>query len=316
MEIIQLSGYTSEEKFHIAKEHLVPKQIKEHGFLPEKIELTDDVLKSIITDYTREAGVRDLQRKIAKVMRSVSERVIRNADQEKFIIDTETVEEILGNDKNTFELAQKTANPGVVTGLAWTPVGGDILFIESAMMPGTGKIQLTGKLGDVMMESAHIGLSLVRSKLSKIVPDFNFAQTDFHIHVPSGSIPKDGPSAGITIFIALCSLIFNKTVDPQMAMTGEITLRGAVLPVGGIKEKLIAAHRSGIKKIVMSKRNEKDLKDVPEIVKKEIKFYFVENINELMLAVFGVWAVPSFGESLTRPAYIENFSDKNENSLR
>lgn len=315
MEIIQLSGYTSEEKFHIARNHLVPKQLKEHGFTAEKVELSDEVLKSIISDYTREAGVRDLQRKIAKVLRSVSEKVVKHADQEKFVIDLATVEDVLGIEKNTYELAQASATPGVVTGLAWTPVGGDILFIESAMMPGSGKIQLTGKLGEVMTESAHIGLSLVRSKLSKLVPGFDFSKTDFHVHVPSGSIPKDGPSAGITIFTALCSLVLGKTVDPKLAMTGEITLRGAVMPVGGVKEKLIAAHRAGIKRIIMSKRNEKDLKEVPHTVKKEMEFFFVENINELMVAVFGKMSPPHFYESLLGPPYVEDFGMKNENGF-
>ena len=315
MEIIQLSGYTSEEKLHIAKNHLLPKQLKEHGLTSEKVEVSDVVLKSVIGDYTREAGVRDLQRKIAKLLRSVSEKVVKNSDQAQIIIDEAIVEDVLGIEKNTYELAQAAATPGVVTGLAWTPVGGDILFIESAMMPGTGKIQLTGKLGEVMSESAHIGLSLVRSKLSKLVPGFDFSKTDFHVHVPSGSIPKDGPSAGITIFTALCSLVLGKVVDPKLAMTGEITLRGAVMPVGGVKEKLIAAHRAGIKRIIMSKRNEKDLKEVPLSVKQEMEFHFVENINELMMAVFGKMSPPHFYESLLGPPYVEDFGMKNENGF-
>lgn len=315
MEIIQLSGYTSDEKLHIAKNHLLPKQLKEHGLTTERVEVNDAVLKSVIADYTREAGVRDLQRKIAKLLRSVSEQVVKKADQEKIVIDHVILEDVLGIEKNTYELAQASATPGVVTGLAWTPVGGDILFIESAMMPGTGKIQLTGKLGEVMSESAHIGLSLVRSKLSKLVPGFDFSKTDFHVHVPSGSIPKDGPSAGITIFTALCSLVLGKVVDPKLAMTGEITLRGAVMPVGGVKEKLIAAHRAGIKKIIMSKRNEKDLKEVPAVVKKEMEFFFVENINELMMAVFGKMSPPHFYESLLGPPYVEDFGMKNENGF-
>lgn len=315
MEIIQLSGYTSEEKLHIAKNHLLPKQLKEHGLTTERVEVNDAVLKSVIADYTREAGVRDLQRKIAKLLRSVSEQVVKKSDQAQIVIDQVILEDVLGVEKNTYELAQATATPGVVTGLAWTPVGGDILFIESAMMPGTGKIQLTGKLGEVMSESAHIGLSLVRSKLSKLVPGFDFSKTDFHVHVPSGSIPKDGPSAGITIFTALCSLVLGKVVDPKLAMTGEITLRGAVMPVGGVKEKLIAAHRAGIKKIIMSKRNEKDLKEVPVSVKSEMEFFFVENINELMMAVFGKMSPPHFYESLLGPPYVEDFGMKNENGF-
>lgn len=315
MEVIQLSGYTTDEKMHIAKNHLFPKQLKEHGLTTDHVEMNDEVLKNMIADYTREAGVRDLQRKIAKVLRSVSEKVVKNAGQEKILVDNFVVEDVLGVDKNTYELSLASATPGVVTGLAWTPVGGDILFIESAMMPGTGKIQLTGKLGEVMSESAHIGLSLVRSKLSKLVPGFDFGKTDFHVHVPSGSIPKDGPSAGITIFTALCSLVLGKIVDPKLAMTGEITLRGAVMPVGGVKEKLIAAHRAGIKRIIMSKRNEKDLKEVPLIVKSEMEFFFVENINELMMAVFGKMSPPHFYESLLGPPYVEDFGMKNETGL-
>ena len=315
MEIIQLNGYTSEEKLHIAKNHLLPKQMKEHGLNNDQVQLSDDILKMIVDEYTREAGVRDLQRKIAKVLRTVSEKVVRAADGETSVVITaDEVEEVLGFNKNSHELAQSTASPGVVTGLAWTPVGGDILFIESLMMPGSGKIQLTGKLGEVMSESAHIGLSLVRSKLSSMLPAFNFAKTDFHVHVPSGSIPKDGPSAGITIFTALCSLVLGKAVDSKLAMTGEITLRGAVMPVGGIKEKMIAAHRAGINRVVLSKKNEKDLRELPDSVKKGMEFHFVDNINELLAYVFGQIQPPFFADPmLVPPYYKEDFNGiKNE----
>ncbi len=305
MEIIYLSGYTSEEKLHIAKNHLLPKQMKEHGLNIEQVVLSDDILTMITEEYTRESGVRDLQRKIAKVLRSVTEKVVRSGGETKIIINAEEIEDILGVNKNSFELAQSSSFPGVVTGLAWTPIGGDILFIESLMMPGSGKIQLTGKLGEVMSESAHIGLSLVRSKLSSMLPGFNFSKTDFHIHVPSGSIPKDGPSAGITIFTALCSLVLGKAVDSKLAMTGEITLRGAVMPVGGIKEKMIAAHRAGIKRVVLSKKNEKDLRELPAIVKKEMEFHFVDNINELLSYVFGEIHAPYFSDPLLAPSYME-----------
>lgn len=307
MEIIQLSGYTSEEKIHIAKNHLLPKQLKEHGLTDQQVDVSDDILKMITEDYTREAGVRDLQRKIAKLLRTVTEKVVRTNGENKILITPLDVEDVLGLNKNTFEKAQLNSSPGVVTGLAWTPVGGDILFIESLMMPGSGKIQLTGKLGEVMSESAHIGLSLVRSKLSAMLPGFNFAKTDFHLHVPSGSIPKDGPSAGITMFTALCSLVLGKSVDPKLAMTGEITLRGAVMPVGGIKEKMIAAHRSGIKRIVLSKQNEKDLKELPEIVRSEMEFHFVENINELLLYVFGQINGSYFSDPLLSPPFREDY---------
>ncbi len=310
MEVIQLTGYTTDEKMHIAKNHLVPKQLKEHGLSTYDLTFSDDIIKTVITDYTREAGVRELQRKIAQVFRSLTEKVVRVPTQKNFLIDNALIEEVLGVDKNSYELAQENSLPGVVTGLAWTPVGGDILFIETAMMPGTGKIQLTGKLGEVMSESAHIGLSLVRSKLSALIPELDFTKTDFHIHVPSGAIPKDGPSAGITIFTALCSLVLGKVIDPKLAMTGEVTLRGAVMPVGGVKEKLIAAHRAGIKKIIMSKRNEKDLREVPEVVKKDIHFTFVENINELLAASFGRLNHNLFRKDLLYPPP----ADQNSNS--
>lgn len=301
MEIIHLNGYTSEEKFYIAKNHLLPKQLKEHGLTEKKVSLGDDILKMIIDEYTREAGVRDLQRKIAKTLRAITEKVVRSKDETQVVVTLFEVEEVLGHIKNSFELAQSTSLPGVVTGLAWTPVGGDILFIESLMMPGTGKIQLTGKLGEVMSESAHIGLSLVRSKLALMLPEFNFAKMDFHVHVPSGSIPKDGPSAGITIFTALCSLVLGKAVDPKLAMTGEITLRGAVMPVGGIKEKMIAAYRAGIKRVVLSQKNEKDLRELPESVKDGIEFHFVDNINELLSYIFGQMHGPYFEEPMLAP---------------
>jgi ATP-dependent Lon protease len=251
--------------------------------------------------------VRELQRKIAKVLRTVTERIVRGNAGEKFIVTPEIVEDELGIHKNSYERIQTSTGPGVATGLAWTPAGGDILFIETLMMPGSGKIQLTGKLGDVMSESAHIGLSLVRSKLANMLPGFNFSKTDFHIHVPSGSIPKDGPSAGITIFSALCSLVLNKPIDTKLAMTGEITLRGAVMPVGGVKEKMIAAHRAGIKKVILSKKNESDLKEVPELVKKEMEFYFVENINELLVYVFGKMNGPYFTDAILTPPYKDDY---------
>lgn len=307
MEVIQLSGYTTEEKMHIAKNHLLPKQLKEHGLKPEQVEMPDEILTMMIDEYTREAGVRELQRKIAKVLRTVSERVVRGNAGEKLIITPELIEEELGIHKNSYERIQTSTVPGVATGLAWTPAGGDILFIETLMMPGSGKIQLTGKLGDVMSESAHIGLSLVRSKLANMLPGFNFAKTDFHIHVPSGAIPKDGPSAGITIFTALCSLVLNKPIDTKLAMTGEITLRGAVMPVGGIKEKLIAAHRAGIRKVIMSKKNEKDLKEVSDLVKKDMEFCFVENINELLVHVFGKINGPYFTDAILTPPYKDDY---------
>ena len=323
MEIIQLSGYTQDEKLHIAQNHLLPKNIKEFGLKPEQVEISNEVMAQIISDYTRESGVRSLQRKINAILSLVAEKVVKDTTIEKVVVDDEFLEDALGVDRISFELAQEKTIPGVVTGLAWTPVGGDILFIETAMMPGSGRIQLTGKLGEVMSESAHIGLSLVRSKLTRLLKDFDFSKTDFHIHVPSGAIPKDGPSAGITIFTALCSLVLGKEVDPKLAMTGEVTLRGAVMPVGGIKEKIIAAHRAGIKKVILSKRNEKDLREVPKVVKEEMEFVFVENISDLLVSVFGNYSkgnyfeldLPFKADQVINPHYLEDFGMKNETGL-
>lgn len=288
MEIIQLSGYTTEEKLNIAKNHLVKKQLKEHGLDSKEIQISDEVLLEVINSYTREAGVRDLQRKIAKIFRNISVHFVKNTELKKFEVSKQQIEEFLGHQKNRNENSLKISPPGVVTGLAWTPVGGDILFIESLMMPGNGKIQLTGKLGEVMSESAQIAFSLMKSRLAPMMgAKFDFNKLDFHVHVPSGAIPKDGPSAGITLFTALCSLMLGKSVDSKLAMTGEITLRGAVMPVGGIKEKLIAAHRAGIKKVIMSVENEKDMKEVPLSVKENIQIHFISDINELLNLVFG-----------------------------
>lgn len=281
LEIIDVSGYTTEEKFHIAKNHLWAKQLHEHGILPAQLQVTDEALHHVITHYTREAGVRELQRKIAALCRSAAEKVILSKD-EPVVIHTKDLEEILGPERFTSEVAESAASPGVVTGLAWTPVGGDILFIESTRMPGAGHLMITGQLGDVMKESAQIALSLLRSRLPLINPLVDFSKQDIHVHVPAGSIPKDGPSAGVTLLTSLASLFSQRKVDPKIAMTGEITLRGSVMPVGGIKEKVLAAHRAGIEKVILSKRNEKDLKEVPQEIRDTMSFVFVENVNEVL----------------------------------
>lgn len=281
MEVIDLSGYTTAEKLHIAKNHLWPKQVAEHGLTPEQIEISEAAILKIISHYTREAGVRDLQRKMGEVCRAKCEAVLRRPG-ELVRVDTPDVEEIFGAEKFTYEVTDQLTPPGVVTGLAWTPVGGDILFIESAVVPGKGDLILTGQLGDVMKESAQIAKSLLKARLNFIAPTFDFGRYDIHIHLPAGAIPKDGPSAGITLLTSLASLVSRTPVNPRLAMTGEISLRGRVLPVGGIKEKVIAAHRAGVNKIIMSKRNEKDLKDVPDDVRSQIEFSFVEHINEVL----------------------------------
>lgn len=286
MEVIELSGYTTAEKMHIAKNHLWPKQLTEHGLTASQLEITESALMKIISHYTREAGVRDLQRKLGEVCRARCENVLKTKEIVK--VDLIDIEDIFGAERFTYEVADQLSTPGVVTGLAWTPVGGDILFIESALVPGKGEMILTGQLGDVMKESAQIAKSLVKARLSAIAPTFDFSKFDIHVHFPAGAIPKDGPSAGITILTSLASLVTRTPVNPRLAMTGEISLRGKVLPVGGIKEKVIAAHRAGVNKIIMSKRNEKDLKDVPEDVKSQIEFTFVEHINEVLSAALKV----------------------------
>ena len=284
LEIIELSSYTSEEKRHIAKNHLIPKELEAHGVKKEQFELKDSALSEVILKYTREAGVRDLKRRLAALLRSAARDIVEGA--EKVTLVEGDLEPILGREVHDPEDSAKELPFGVVTGLAWTPVGGDILFVEARLMPGSGKLTLTGKLGDVMKESAQIALSLIRSKFPKIMPGFK--DEDLHIHVPSGSIPKDGPSAGIALFTAIASLLTEKAISPQIAMTGEITLRGVVMPVGGVKEKLLAANRAGIKVIILCKKNMKDLKDVPKSVLDELRIIPVEDVIEVLDATLGL----------------------------
>lgn len=286
MEVIHLSGYTTAEKLHISRTHLVPKQLEEHGMKLEQLDITEAAQLRIINAYTREAGVRELQRLIGTAVRARTEDVLKAKPGQKITIDIGDLDEILGNEKFVYEQISKDNPPGVVTGLAWTPMGGEILFIESSRMPGKGNLILTGQLGEVMKESAQIAMTLVRSRLSGQPADYE--HEDIHLHVPAGAIPKDGPSAGVAMVTAIASLVLNKPVSPTLAMTGEITLRGAVTPVGGIKEKVIAAHRAGIKKILLSKRNERDLKDVPNEVKSGLEFVFVENVEEALHAALGL----------------------------
>ncbi|SFM29286.1 endopeptidase La [Methanolobus profundi] len=282
MEIIEISGYTKNEKLDIAKDHLIPLILEDHGLDAEKLRIEDDALKLMIERYTREAGVRGLKKQLARAARFVSEKIVSGNAELPYVIKADMLKEVLGKELVRQDDARKENVPGVVTGLAWTPVGGDILFIEGTFMPGKGKLTLTGQLGDVMKESAHISMSLARSRLAGTATAFDFTASDIHIHVPSGATPKDGPSAGVTLFTAITSLITGKAVDPKLAMTGEITLSGAVLPVGGIKEKVLAAHRAGIKKVILPKENERDLEDVPEDVRNELKFVPVETIEEVL----------------------------------
>ncbi|MGD8561991.1 MAG: endopeptidase La [Desulfarculaceae bacterium] len=281
MEVLEIPGYTAQDKLKIAKRYLVPRQRQEHGLKAKQIKISDAAIRLLIESYTREAGLRNLEREIGSVCRWVA-RQIAEGEAESVNIGPKDVPEILGPEKITPDTALRTSVPGVATGLAWTPSGGDILFVEASAMPGQGKLTLTGQLGDVMKESAQAALSFVRAQADKlgVKPEF-FTENDLHIHVPAGAIPKDGPSAGVTMFSALVSLLTRRSIKPNLAMTGEITLRGMVLPVGGIKEKVLAAHRAGIKTVVLPKRNQRDLVEVPDNVKKALKFIFVERMDEL-----------------------------------
>jgi len=280
METLELPGYSEDEKMMIAKEFLIPKQINEHGLSSEFIEFQDAALQMIISSYTREAGVRNLEREIAAICRGVAKDVARGI-MEKVVLVPEKLHKFLGPVKFFLEAADRTFEPGVATGLAWTPSGGDIIFVEATKMRGEKGLTLTGQLGDVMKESAQAALAYVRSKAKGlgIEEDF-FEKNDIHIHVPAGAIPKDGPSAGITMFVALTSLLTNKPVRSDVAMTGEITLRGLVLPVGGIKEKVLAAMRAGIRTIILPKKNEKDLEEIPERIRNEMNFQFIQRMDE------------------------------------
>jgi ATP-dependent Lon protease len=286
MEIIMLSGYTENEKIEIAEGYLIPRQLRENGLRPKEVTFTQEALRSIIRSYTREAGVRNLEREIGAINRKVVTR-IAEGDVKKLKIMPKHVREFLGRPKffGNEEVAERTSLPGVATGLAYTPTGGDVLFIEATGMPGNKGFQLTGSLGEVMQESARAALSYVRSRAKELslAPTF-FDETDIHLHVPSGAQPKDGPSAGVTMATALVSLISKKPVRADVGMTGEITLRGQVLPVGGIKEKVLAAHRSGLKTVVLPKRNEADLEELPEEVCKGLKFVFVDTVDQVINA--------------------------------
>ncbi|HWQ79983.1 MAG TPA: endopeptidase La [Anaerovoracaceae bacterium] len=286
MEVIQISSYTIDEKFHIGKDHLVPAVLEEHGLTADQLIVDDDVLQKIISDYTSEAGVRGLKKQLAGLARVTSEKIVSNKVELPYKVKIEQLEELLGRQVSRHDKAQQDNPPGVVTGLAWTPVGGEILFIEATDMPGSGEVTLTGKLGDVMKESARISLSLLKSRLP--LNSVNFKERDLHIHVPSGAVPKDGPSAGIALFTALASLVTGLKVDSRIAMTGEITLRGAVLPIGGLKEKLLGAQRAGISKVLIPKDNVVDLKDVPEEVKAQLTVIPVETVEDVLKETLGI----------------------------
>jgi len=282
MEVIELPGYTETEKLNIAKKYLVPRQLKEHGLSKKQLTVRDEALLAVIQSYTREAGVRNLERNIAAICRAVATEIAK-AKKKRATVGKKELAKILGPAQFESELALRTGIPGVATALAFTPVGGELLFIESAYMPGKGQLQLTGQIGDVMKESAQAAFSIVKANAKKLKIDaVKFKKFDYHIHVPAGAIPKDGPSAGVAIFTSLVSLLLGKPTRPDVAMTGEITLRGLVLAIGGLKEKILAAKQAGIKTVILPARNKKDLPEVPKEAKKGLQFRFVKNTNEAL----------------------------------
>jgi ATP-dependent Lon protease len=284
MEIISLAGYTDVEKLQIAKRYLVKRQMEANGIRQGQVEITEAALAEIIAHYTRESGVRNLEREIGKALRHAAVRIAEGASG-PIEIDRDDILGILGAPQFESEIAMRVSVPGVATGLAWTPVGGDILFIEATRLPGNGKLILTGQLGDVMKESAQAALSIVKNRASLfgIEPE-RFEKSDIHVHVPAGAIPKDGPSAGVAMFMALTSLMTERTVRSDTAMTGEISLRGLVLPVGGIKEKVTAASRAGLKRVMLPARNRKDFDDIPEEARKVLEFVWLERVDEAVAA--------------------------------
>lgn len=285
MEVIEISSYTEDEKYHIAKEHLLAEVMSETGLLPQQLIVGDEVIHAIIEDYTREGGVRGLKKALLTIARAVSAEIVTGKAELPKTVTVSDLEDLLGR-KMAFHDKATSDNPaGVVTGLAWTPVGGEILFVEAADMPGSGQMILTGQLGDVMQESARIALSLVKSRLPMYTADLK--EKDLHIHVPQGAVPKDGPSAGITIVTALASLLSRRKVDSHLAMTGEITLRGVVMPIGGLKEKLLAAHRAGIRKVLIPRENLADLKELPETVLSDIVVIAVDTVEDVLREAIG-----------------------------
>jgi ATP-dependent Lon protease len=286
MEIIQLAGYTENEKITIARGYLIPRQLRENGLRPAEVSFTKDALRTIISQYTREAGVRNLERKIGAVCRKTATHIAEGKAQTARVT-PKVVRDLLGHPifMEPEELNTRTSIPGVAPGLAWTPFGGDILFIEASRMAGGKGFQVTGSVGNVMQESARAALSYVRSHAEELgIPRDFFEKTDIHLHIPAGSQPKDGPSAGVTIATALVSLVSGRPVRRNVSMTGEITLRGQVMPVGGIKEKMLAAHRAGITTVILPRRNQFDLEDVPAEIKKKLAFVFADSVEDVLKA--------------------------------
>jgi ATP-dependent Lon protease len=289
MEVIQLAGYTADEKLHIAKRYLVPRQIELNGLSRSQISFSDAALRAIIDEYTREAGVRNLEREIGSVCRKVARQIAEGEVEGKVTISAKRARELLGKRRFFAEQRRRTKVPGVATGLAWTPVGGEVLFVEATAMPGDGKLTITGQIGDVMRESAQAALSWVRGHLHEPSAEAQedwFAAHDIHVHVPAGAVPKDGPSAGVAMAVALTSLVTGKPVRSDVAMTGEVTLTGQVLPIGGLKEKALAAQRAGIKRVLVPARNEGDVAEIPEQQREGLEFVYCEKIEDALAAAF------------------------------
>ena len=283
MEIIRLPGYTEVEKYHIAEQFLVRKQIKVNGLEGKQVTFSKNAILALIRRYTREAGVRNLEREIASICRKLARGAVTDPAKSEFAVTEKSIPKLLGPYRFRQEQVEQEDQIGMVTGLAWTPVGGELLFIETLLMPGRGKLTVTGKLGDVMQESAQAAMSYVRSRAAHLMIDEQFHRKyDIHIHIPEGAIPKDGPSAGISMCTSLVSALTKRPVYRDLAMTGEITLRGRVLPIGGLKEKLIAAHRGGVKRVIIPKENEKDLKDVPKSISSQMDITFVDHMDEAL----------------------------------
>jgi ATP-dependent Lon protease len=288
-EVIEMPGYTDLEKVQIAKRHLVPRELENHGLKKQHLSFSDTILKRIIRDYTRESGLRNLDREIATICRKVA-RKVAGGKRGATVVKAERLHEYLGPVKFLPELVERTARIGVVPGLAWTSAGGSLLFVEVSSMPGKGTLTLTGSLGEVMKESVKAAMTNIRADYQRLGIDHDaFSKTDFHVHVPAGATPKDGPSAGITVATAIASLLTNKPVQSRLAMTGEITLHGQVLPIGGLKEKSLAAYRAGIKRVIIPKDNEKDLVEIPSEVRRNLKFIPVKHINEVFDIALPGW---------------------------
>ena len=282
MEVIEVSSYTENEKMHIAREHLIPKQIQKHGLCEEQLHLSQKALWKMIGNYTREAGVRQLERKIGDICRKTAREILEN-DKKKVTVTEKNLSKYLGHELYTYQMANKENEVGIVRGLAWTSVGGDTLQIEVNVMPGTGEIMLTGQLGDVMKESARTGISYIRSISRKYeIEDSFFTEHDIHVHIPEGAVPKDGPSAGITMATAMLSAITGRKVRSDLAMTGEVTLRGRVLPIGGLKEKLLAAKNAGIRIVLIPKENQRDIEELSSEITKGLQILPMEHMDEVL----------------------------------